>query len=109
MRELENLEIYDPENGTIRVQPCHSPVWDTAISTLALATDEKYRALPALDKAKRWLLSKEVRVAGDWKMKNPAVSRCPHCNQSKLAHRVCPNCGYYAGREVVKPKVEEGK
>ena len=26
---------------------------------------------------------------------------CQRCAQSKPAHRVCPNCGYYAGREVV--------
>lgn len=30
---------------------------------------------------------------------------CSHCKQPKTAHRVCPNCGYYAGREVVQ--VEE--
>ena len=39
-----------------------------------------------------------------WKMKNPAVSRCPHCNHTKLPHRVCPNCGHYGGEEVVAEK-----
>ncbi len=72
MRELENLEIEDTENDSIRVQPCLSPVWDTAISTFALAHIEQYRKSPSLEKAKRWLLSKEVRVAGDWKLKNSA-------------------------------------
>jgi squalene-hopene/tetraprenyl-beta-curcumene cyclase len=72
MRELETLEIEDPSTATIRVQPCHSPVWDTAISTWTLAHLEKNLGHPALEKAKRWLLSKEVRVAGDWKLKNPA-------------------------------------
>jgi len=37
LRDLEALEIHDPEDDSIRVQPCHSPVWDTAISTYALA------------------------------------------------------------------------
>jgi large subunit ribosomal protein L32 len=32
-------------------------------------------------------------------------AECPHCHQPKLPHRVCPNCGMYNGRQVVK--VEE--
>jgi large subunit ribosomal protein L32 len=33
----------------------------------------------------------------------PAVNACPHCHKPRRPHRVCPNCGYYAGREVVAP------
>jgi large subunit ribosomal protein L32 len=29
---------------------------------------------------------------------------CSHCKQPKVAHRVCPSCGYYAGREVSTPE-----
>ena len=29
---------------------------------------------------------------------------CDHCNQVALPHRVCPNCGWFRGREVVKAK-----
>jgi large subunit ribosomal protein L32 len=31
----------------------------------------------------------------------PRVNTCPQCNSPKLAHRVCPTCGTYKGREVV--------
>ncbi|MBD3422326.1 MAG: 50S ribosomal protein L32 [Chitinivibrionales bacterium] len=31
-------------------------------------------------------------------------SLCSHCKQPKVAHRVCPNCGYYAGVEVIEPE-----
>ncbi|MDP8247104.1 MAG: 50S ribosomal protein L32 [Candidatus Tritonobacter lacicola] len=31
-------------------------------------------------------------------------SKCPHCGQPKLSHRVCPNCGYYRGEPVVQLK-----
>lgn len=29
---------------------------------------------------------------------------CSHCKQPKAAHRVCGNCGFYAGREVTAPE-----
>lgn len=32
----------------------------------------------------------------------PAVGVCPHCRERMLPHRVCPNCGQYRGREVIK-------
>jgi large subunit ribosomal protein L32 len=38
-----------------------------------------------------------------YKLKAPAVTKCSHCGQSKIAHRVCSNCGYYAGAEVRQP------
>jgi large subunit ribosomal protein L32 len=44
-----------------------------------------------------------------YKAEAPTLAQCSHCHQPKPPHTVCPNCGYYAGREVVKPKVEEGK
>ncbi|MFZ0128048.1 MAG: 50S ribosomal protein L32 [Candidatus Dormiibacterota bacterium] len=30
----------------------------------------------------------------------PTLSPCPRCRQPRIPHRVCPNCGYYHGREV---------
>ena len=27
---------------------------------------------------------------------------CPQCHEMKLAHRICPSCGYYNGKEVLK-------
>jgi large subunit ribosomal protein L32 len=31
----------------------------------------------------------------------PAFSTCKHCGELTLPHRVCKNCGFYDGREVV--------
>jgi large subunit ribosomal protein L32 len=31
---------------------------------------------------------------------------CGHCRQPHVSHHVCPNCGYYAGREAVPQKVK---
>jgi large subunit ribosomal protein L32 len=36
-----------------------------------------------------------------------AIQYCSQCNEPVLPHRVCPNCGYYQGREVVAPEEEK--
>jgi large subunit ribosomal protein L32 len=40
--------------------------------------------------------------AAHYKLRAPTFGPCPHCHKPKPPHRVCPHCGYYAGREVVK-------
>jgi large subunit ribosomal protein L32 len=35
------------------------------------------------------------------KIETPGLRRCPRCGHARRPHRVCPNCGTYAGREVV--------
>ena len=37
----------------------------------------------------------------NWKLEMPGIVECPQCHQMKLAHRVCKNCGYYNGVQVV--------
>jgi large subunit ribosomal protein L32 len=32
----------------------------------------------------------------------PNLGRCPHCQELKLPHRICPACGHYKGREIVE-------
>jgi squalene-hopene/tetraprenyl-beta-curcumene cyclase len=63
LAQLEDLQI--EEEGAIRVQPCHSPVWDTAIATIALADSKLPDFHPSLLRSVRWMLDKEVRVHGD--------------------------------------------
>jgi large subunit ribosomal protein L32 len=38
--------------------------------------------------------------------KAPHTVSCPRCQEPKLPHRVCANCGHYAGREVVAQEDE---
>lgn len=42
------------------------------------------------------------RQAANWRLDHPARSVCPHCHQAKLPHVVCPNCGWYKGRQAVE-------
>ena len=42
----------------------------------------------------------------NWKLEMPGIVECPQCHQMKLAHRVCKNCGYYNGVQVVVKKDE---
>lgn len=30
-----------------------------------------------------------------------SLSECPRCHQPMVPHRVCQNCGYYRGRDVL--------
>lgn len=39
-----------------------------------------------------------------WKLAVPSVHPCSHCSQPKRPHRICPNCGYYDGEEIVASK-----
>jgi len=31
-----------------------------------------------------------------------AITQCPQCGEAKLPHHVCPECGVYKGRDVLK-------
>jgi len=69
LRELERLEI--EEHGTVRLQPCFSAVWDTALAVHSLREAGVAPDDPRLLRGARWLLKKEVCIEGDWKHGNP--------------------------------------
>jgi squalene-hopene/tetraprenyl-beta-curcumene cyclase len=68
-KELERFHIR--EGDTLRLQPCFSPVWDTAWCAVALKQSGLSANHPALVNAAEWLLSKETTIVGDWHIKNP--------------------------------------
>jgi len=76
--EFEKLGIEQPPTPempepTLRMQPCMSPVWDTAQAVFALGEAGVSRNDTRLIKAVDWMLSKEVRHKGDWAVK---VRKC---------------------------------
>ena len=68
IRDFEGLFVDDPHD--FRIQPCLSPVWDTAINVVSLAESGIDPAHSSLQRAAKWLVKKEVRVHGDWVHKN---------------------------------------
>src|SRR5256886_6372313 len=66
--DFAGLFVDDPED--FRIQPCLSPIWDTAINFIALAESGLPADDPALRRAAKWLLDKEVRIKGDWTNNN---------------------------------------
>ena len=41
------------------------------------------------------------RKAANMKKVATGTSVCPQCHEPKLPHRVCPNCGFYKGKDVI--------
>lgn len=53
-----------------RVQPCISPVWDTALVMRSLVDSGLAPDHPALVKGGEWLIAKQILDYGDWAVKN---------------------------------------
>ncbi|HEX3153876.1 MAG TPA: squalene--hopene cyclase, partial [Candidatus Angelobacter sp.] len=79
LSEFEKLGIDEPgiadrPEPMFRMQPCMSPVWDTALALFALGESGVAKSDPRMLKAADWILSKEVRNRGDWAVKVPHVA-----------------------------------
>lgn len=74
VREIHHLAQLEIEEGdTLRIQPCVSPVWDTAVTMFSLQESGLAPDHPALVKAASWLLDRQVLGGGDWQVNNPGV------------------------------------
>ncbi len=69
-RKLKELE-HETEHS-VRIEPCFSPVWDTAIVNICLHESGVPEDHPQLKRATDWLIDREIRFRGDWQYKNPA-------------------------------------
>jgi squalene-hopene/tetraprenyl-beta-curcumene cyclase len=68
-RELKRLEHETADS--VRIEPCFSPVWDTAIVLICLRESGVPEDHPMIKKSAEWLMEKEIRFRGDWYQKNP--------------------------------------
>jgi squalene-hopene/tetraprenyl-beta-curcumene cyclase len=71
---LEALERFtiDKEDELL-LQSCISPVWDTALSALALLQSGMEEEHPSIIEACRWLISRQISTKGDWSVKRPEL------------------------------------
>jgi large subunit ribosomal protein L32 len=49
---------------------------------------------------------RNMRRANHDKVSAPSIVPCPNCSAPMVPHRVCPSCGHYKGRAVIKSKSE---
>jgi len=54
----------------------------------------------AVPKKKTSKSKKNMRRAHD-AISAPGISTCSQCQEPKLPHRVCANCGTYKGKEIL--------
>ena len=69
LKALANFCIETDEQ--LVLQSCVSPVWDTALALKALVDTGVPPDHPSLVKGAQWLLDREVKRAGDWRIKSP--------------------------------------
>ena len=58
---------------------------------------------------RRWSKARTHLKRSTWKLEKVTTATCPHCHEPVLPHRVCSNCGYYNGKEVMAVKNDEDK
>jgi squalene-hopene/tetraprenyl-beta-curcumene cyclase len=66
LKELEALAIDDEAAGSTRIQPCKSPIWDTAITLRALHASGVGTHRPEMRRGVEWLLERQTTRRGDW-------------------------------------------
>jgi len=62
-----------PAGPSRRLEACQSPVWDTALSMVALSDAGLPADHPAMLAGARWLLGEEISVRGDWAVARPQL------------------------------------
>ncbi len=70
--QLSRLVIQ--EGDTAHVQPCLSPIWDTALTTLALREAGVPSESDPIQKSINWLFSKQISETGDWSAHRPNLT-----------------------------------
>ncbi|MGB0909025.1 MAG: squalene--hopene cyclase [Nitrospirales bacterium] len=98
LKEIEDLEVYAPsqdggsQRGTLHLQPCISPVWDTALTLDMLVEHGLKKDHPALLRAASWLRSRQTTRVGDW------IVSAPHAR---------PGGWYFQGENDWYPDVDD--
>lgn len=68
LKAIEDFCVEDEQGH--RMQSCLSPVWDTALTALALLDAGLPPDHPALTQTASWLVKQQILSGGDWQVKN---------------------------------------
>ena len=82
LAELDRLKLTDEDadrQPVTRLQPCKSPVWDTAIAAIGLRESGLPPHHPTVRKAADWLLDREIRTPGDASLRDPKLEPAGWC------------------------------
>jgi squalene-hopene/tetraprenyl-beta-curcumene cyclase len=71
-RALEKLLVVN--GATAYCQPCVSPVWDTALASLAMYEEGSAAARAAAARALDWLKPLQLTGPGDWQVRRPGLA-----------------------------------
>jgi squalene-hopene/tetraprenyl-beta-curcumene cyclase len=72
-RALQKLLV--EKTGSAYCQPCVSPIWDTALASLAMQAVDGAVAQSAAERALEWLKTKQLRdEPGDWQVQRPGLA-----------------------------------
>ncbi len=70
LRWINAYEIEEQKDDTLRMQPCISPLWDTAIAMVSLEEAGVAGSHPMLQRGAEWLIERQILGPGDWQVKN---------------------------------------
>lgn len=73
-----------------------------------LASEDRSNGMVPLPKRKLSKGRRDRRRAHD-ALQNANLVQCSQCGEMRLPHTVCPNCGYYQGREIISMEKAEKK
>ena len=48
--------------------------------------------------------TRQAKRRTHWKLQAPNLVECNRCKATAQMHHICPECGYYNGRQWVVPK-----
>jgi len=71
LRAIDELMVEREDESLC--QPCHSPVWDTCLSLIALLEAGLPPDHPSARRAVDWLMDKQVLARGDWANRAPGL------------------------------------